>query len=175
MRFVSEEFRHIHNTVLLWEAGTLITEHETTRNGMRISMFHHITGHRPNVRDYTDGMLDAKIETAFFGYFWKVARGKVLYDTSPALALAVYDFIVHSGETVAVPIIQRSVGVMDDGVIGPNTLHALLEFKPEAAIKRIQRERNRFIHNSGSSYLHGWMNRMMLLDIEIGKLLAKAQ
>jgi len=54
---------------------------------------------------------------------------KVMGDQLPSgLDYAVYDFAVNSGPSRAVKFLQRIVGVKDDGLLGNNTLAAIVDY-----------------------------------------------
>jgi len=58
----------------------------------------------------------------YYNDFWKKIQG----DAMPAgLAFNVFDEAVNTGVGEAVQMLQKSLNVKPDGVIGPNTLHAM--------------------------------------------------
>lgn len=74
-------------------------------------------------------------------HYWDAIRG----DELPwGYALAMFDCAVNQGTWVAVKLMQRSLGITDDGVLGPITLRTLLatnviDVLPEYMDRRLKR------------------------------------
>src|SRR6185312_14622571 len=72
--------------------------------------------------------------------------GAMRCDDLPAgVDYAVFDYGVNSGVSRAAKVLQRIVGVADDGVIGPKTLAAAQAHDAQAAVVAICDERLRFL------------------------------
>lgn len=56
--------------------------------------------------------------------FWEPSGAADLWESSPAIALAVYDCAFQSGPSRAAILMQRALGVDADGVIGHKTIAA---------------------------------------------------
>lgn len=90
---------------------------------------------------------------------------------SQAVANVVYDFAVNAGVRTAVHLVQQSVGVVADGIVGARTLAAINtvgsdEFIARYALAKVARyaaivNRDR----SQGKFLLGWINRT-LRDLE---------
>lgn len=85
-----------------------------------------------------------------------------------ALALLVVDWAIHSGESLAVKALQRQIGVVADGVIGPKTRAAIPE-TPDArllvALRLLadrMRQQGKLITRRpmNAAYAYGWANRL---------------
>lgn len=90
--------------------------------------------------------------------FWM--RGR-LGDLDPALAFQVFDAAVNHGIGTAVRMLQRAVGVADDGHIGPITLAAIKQHNRGQLLMLFIAERIRF-WTKLSTWPHfgkGWANR----------------
>lgn len=90
--------------------------------------------------------------------FWDAAR----CDEFPeALAFCVFDSAVNQGPTTAVKILQRSLGVTDDGIVGAHTLKAAHAISPHDAVVEFQAERIVAYANLGTWHLfgRGWARR----------------
>jgi lysozyme family protein len=84
-----------------------------------------------NFKRYVDpkGTIDdlkkltvAQARTVFERQYWDAVRGNQL---PSGLDYAVFDFAVNSGPSRAAKFLQAIVGVVQDGVIGPETLKAI--------------------------------------------------
>lgn len=62
--------------------------------------------------------------------FWDRIKGDEL---PPSVAFQTFDFAVNSGIETAVRYLQRALGVVDDGVWGPNSKETL-QFTPETKL-----------------------------------------
>ena len=81
------------------------------------------------------------------------------------LANKIYDMGVNSGTGEAAKLIQRCVGVNDDGCIGPQTLAAINAADPDALRQSYKESRIAFYrqlvaeHPSDAEFLEGWIAR----------------
>ncbi|MCI4645990.1 MAG: trypsin-like peptidase domain-containing protein [Hyphomonadaceae bacterium] len=95
--------------------------------------------------------------------YWSKIKGDELPER---IALAAMDFGVNSGPNRAVRYLQGLVGVVDDGVIGPNTLAAVARADAHALFRSYCDARERFyeqiIANNPNLavFRNGWMNRL---------------
>ena len=55
----------------------------------------------------------------YYRDYWLPVRGD---DLPPALALVTFDMAVNAGTGIAIKLLQRALGVTDDGLLGPVTL-----------------------------------------------------
>ncbi len=91
-------------------------------------------------------------------YWDKVIRDQFPDEIKPML----FDMAVNHGITGAIKILQRSVGVADDGVCGPVTLKEVIN---EGRLDLLACERNLYFATIISNrlglakYLKGWVNR----------------
>lgn len=82
------------------------------------------------------------------------------------LAEAVFDTAVNSGPARAVRMLQRCVGVTDDGVIGPITNQAIQRTRPVRLAARYLAHRGVFYgeiigrDSSQAAFRNGWANRL---------------
>lgn len=84
------------------------------------------------------------------------------------LALAIYEDAINSGVTAAVRRLQRALGVVVDGKIGPHTLAAI----PDPESDALGRLFFKFMYSSAAAYatdrnaaiyLNGWLNRLVIV------------
>jgi len=91
--------------------------------------------------------------------YWDRVKG----DQLPArLAFHVFDMAVNSGVSRGVKILQETVGVNQDGLIGPKTLAAVAAMDTPTAIMYYNANRINFYTSlkTFSTFGRGWMNRI---------------
>lgn len=91
--------------------------------------------------------------------YWNPIRGM---DLPPALALLVFDSAVNQGVGTAARLLQKAVGVTEDGNIGPVTLRAALAVPLEQALIDFCAERAlRYEFNRNEeTFGRGWYRRL---------------
>lgn len=83
----------------------------------------------------------------------------------PLVALAVFDYLIHSGPT-GIRNVQRIVNVTPDGIIGPKTLAAINARNPRALYQEILTQRAEFLNRladkdaSQEKFRAGWLSRI---------------
>lgn len=100
-------------------------------------------------------------------------RAKILYqrdfwwkagcDAVPdAVKFDLFDMAVNSGVKPAIRTLQKSVGVDDDGVIGPVTMQAINSMNPVRFVARFNGYRLQFMSSLSTwpSFGRGWANRI---------------
>lgn len=76
-------------------------------------------------------------------------------------SLYVFDAAVNQGVRAAVTMLQRTLGVADDGVIGPKTLAALERASPERALRYMVARLMRYhALSTWDQYGAGWAYRL---------------
>lgn len=95
--------------------------------------------------------------------YWDALHAK---DLPRGLDLAVFDLAVHSGPLRAVRMLQATLGVEADGIVGPVTLKAAGQADVPKAIARLTRMRLRFLRRLGAwpAFGRGWRRRV--IDVE---------
>ena len=75
---------------------------------------------------------------------------------------AVFDGAVNSGTVQAAKWLQRACGVVDDGVIGPQTIKAANSLSPEGLKRKMLAQRLRFMAGlpNWPAFSRGWANRI---------------
>jgi lysozyme family protein len=94
--------------------------------------------------------------------YWLPVRA----DELPApIRYAVFDAAVNSGPRQAVRWLQRSLGVSDDGVLGPRTLATAQAQDPEVVLRRMLARRLTFMTAlpTWPSFGRGWARRVAAL------------
>ena len=97
--------------------------------------------------------------------YWDRIRG----DEMPsAVDIGVFDMAVNAGNRTAVQLLQRIVGVTDDGVIGPITLEAVRKHDANWLAVRYAAERISYYAalSQWQRYGRGWTSRVVKTAIE---------
>jgi len=99
-----------------------------------------------------------RARTIYKADFWDRAKADQ-YDF--AVAFQLFDMAVNHGSGNAIRMLQRAVGVADDGQIGPASLAAIKAMSISDVIMRLNAQRLRFIAkiSTFSRYGAGWVNR----------------
>lgn len=69
----------------------------------------------------SDLELNEKVQDFYYSNFWK--KNKLDEIENQNVAEFIFDFIVNSGR--AIKIIQKALNLVEDGIIGPNTIKAI--------------------------------------------------
>jgi lysozyme family protein len=79
------------------------------------------------------------------------------------VALLVFDSAVNQGATTAIQMLQRAVGVVADGIIGPVTLAAVSAQNGRELVVHVAAERGYRYGRTGTfqRFGRGWMRRLM--------------
>ena len=96
---------------------------------------------------------------AVYRTYWTPIEGDAL---PSGVDLMIFDASINSGPRRAVKFLQRAVGVVQDGDLGPKTLAALRTFKPASVVEVLRMIRGEF-YRSLDDFDHfgkGWMNRL---------------
>lgn len=91
--------------------------------------------------------------------YWNPIRAN---DLPAGIRYAVFDAAVNSGPVQSVKWLQRALGVVDDGVIGPKTLAAAAQQNADGLRCRLLAQRLRFLAGlkNWDSFGEGWANRI---------------
>ncbi|WP_262027657.1 glycoside hydrolase family 108 protein [Microvirga sp. Mcv34] len=101
--------------------------------------------------------------------YWDVVRAEAL---PPGLDLAVFDLAVNSGPRRAVTMLQASLGIEADGIVGPVTLGAAREADVPATIRRLTKARLGFLGRLATwpVFGRGWRRRVLAVEHEALRL-----
>ena len=108
-----------------------------------------------------EGMRNLTVEDVTPIYrrnYWERCRCQDLPD---GVDWAVFDWAVNSGTGRAAKALQRAVGTLEDGAIGPQTLMCVGNEKPEEIINRIAIHRDSFYRSLSTfdTFGRGWLRR----------------
>lgn len=95
----------------------------------------------------------------YYRDFWLRVSGGDLHD---ALVYQLFDSAINHGIGNAIRILQRAVGVLDDGDMGPMTHKAIIDRGTDDTLKLFNAKRIRFFTRLSTFKLYGagWMNRV---------------
>lgn len=121
-----------------------------------------ITLRTARANGYQGRMIDLTRDQAKEIYrlaFWHRVRGDKLH---PAIAFQLFDACVNHGIGNGVRMLQRAVGVADDGAIGNVTMKAVNVIEASDVVMRFNAERLEFYTKlkTFSTFGRGWVNRV---------------
>lgn len=114
---------------------------------------------------YAGDMRELPVDTAkqiYRAQYWDRVQADQLPE---ALRYPTFDAAVNSGVTQAVKWLQRAVGAVDDGRIGPETIRMANGSNPERAARRMLGRRLRFMTelSTWQAFGRGWSKRIASL------------
>ena len=104
-------------------------------------------------------MTQAQAKAIYLAQYWNAAHIDSLPDE---LRFHVFDAAVNSGVRQSVRWVQRAVGAVDDGVVGPETLGALARMSGAVTAARFTGHRLQFMTSlkTWPAFGRGWANRI---------------
>jgi lysozyme family protein len=104
-------------------------------------------------------ITDAQIAVVYRRHYWDAVLGAEL---PSGVDYAVFDFAVNSGPSRAAKYLQRIVGAVQDGKIGPATLKAVRARKAENVVTQLCDARLAFVQSlrTWSVFGKGWERRI---------------
>lgn len=91
--------------------------------------------------------------------YWDAVKA----DALPApVRFSVFDMAINSGVRQAIRTLQKSVGVAQDGILGPNTMQAVWGADPQKLVLRFAGNRLHFLTslNTFATFGRGWTKRV---------------
>lgn len=106
---------------------------------------------------------DADLQKIYRNDYWNSVRGD---DLTYGVDLATFDFGVNSGPARARKYLQAAAGAKQDGIIGPETLKAVIVTGSKHVIQKLCRSRLSFVQGlkTFSVFGKGWSRR--IADVE---------
>ena len=123
--------------------------------------------------DDVKNISDEQVESIYKKSYWS----KVLGDKLPTgLDVVVADMAVNAGVSRAAKLLQRAVGAVQDGKIGPNTLKSVEKLVQshgaDALVNKYSKHRENFYNSlNQQKFINGWLNRVRHTKSEALKLL----
>jgi lysozyme family protein len=113
------------------------------------------------------GEMKALTKDAVKPFYKQMYWDKVRGDDLPAgVDYAVFDFAVNAGVGRATKFLQRAVGAIDDGAIGPGTLAAVAKTFTKTLLANFSKQKEDFYNGlaeknaSQQKFLKGWLARV---------------
>lgn len=104
-------------------------------------------------------LAEVQVAELYRWHFWEEVEGEQLPD---GLDLCVFDCAVNQGVGRARRLLQKSVGVKADGIIGPKTMRAIQNAIPEVVINEFMARRARHYSRLRNVVVFGlgWFRRL---------------
>jgi len=110
---------------------------------------------------------DREVEEIYYKRYWLKAKCDQMH---PKLAVVHFDTAVNTGTKQSAKFLQRSVGAIDDGIIGPKTLDRINNYNEQKAINNYLKRRRNFYKMLANKrpklekFLKGWLKRVDHLE-----------
>ena len=119
---------------------------------------------RPVTIAHVRALTRTEAASIYRRFYWNVVRAD---DLPGGLDLAAFDLAVNAGPVRAARLLQRALGVPQDGVIGPRTLAAARAAHPIEAIAALTRARLGFLHRLATwrVFGRGWGRRVAAVEL----------
>ena len=130
-----------------------------TMKGITLATYRSFVG-RPDASVEELKNIDPKVvETIYYKLYWEPMRCN---DLPAGLDAAVFDFGVNAGTKRSIIVLQRVLGVADDGLIGPGTMKALDGLDVKEAIVKFSESRRDFYRGLKlfPTFGKGWLSRV---------------
>jgi len=125
------------------------------------------------------GEMKALTEDVVKPFYKKMYWDKVHGDELPSgLDYAAFDFAVNAGTGQSAKFIQRAVGAVDDGSIGPATISLVLKANPSDLLNKFTKQKEDFYNGiverkpDQAKFLAGWMIRVAKVQSVSSSMLA---
>lgn len=157
--------------LLRWEGGFVNDPDDAggaTNKGVTLATFRKFYGESATVAQLKRISDEQWLHIFKVGY-WNKFKADDINDQS--LANLCVDWLYNSG-IVAIKRVQKIVGVVDDGIVGPKTIAAINAREPEPLFYQIRAARIAFVEtivrnkSSQRKFLQGWMNRILSFEYE---------
>jgi lysozyme family protein len=154
-----------------WEGGFVNHPSDpggATMAGVTLKTFRQFYGQNKTVEDLKK-ITDEQWAEVMRSY-WNAIQGDKINSQSVANALG--DWAVNSGKTAPSKAVQRLIGVVIDGTIGPVTLAAINRVNAQTLFSQIQKARIDFVEDivrrkpEMKVFLKGWLNRINNLKFQ---------
>jgi lysozyme family protein len=135
-----------------------------TNLGITLATLSHWLGGQATVED-VQNLTVADVTPIYHQLYWQAVHG----DALPAgVDLMVWDTAVNSGPLEAIELLQRTVHVKDDGLIGPITMAAVNAIAPKLILQGYGVARAAFYRDSSrfAVFGKGWLARLSRVEAE---------
>jgi lysozyme family protein len=110
-------------------------------------------------------LTPASVAPMYKSKYWNSVAGD---DLPSGVDYAVFDAAVNSGPGQASKWLQRAVGAVADGAVGPKTLAAVAAMGPEEVLEKLNKQRMVFLQELSTfpTFGKGWTNRVSKVGSE---------
>lgn len=148
--------------VLIHEGGFVLNPHDpggATCKGVTQAVYDDWRGQRGETKHSVRDIAQCEVEAIYRKRYWDAIRGD---DLPSGVDYCVFDFAVNSGTNRAARMLQRAVGAIEDGQIGPVTVRAAGKQPAKALIDRICDLRQSFLQGLSTFkfFGKGWTRRV---------------
>ena len=128
-----------------------------TMKGVTIAVYKEYLG-REVSKEELRAIPDAHLHDLYRTRYWDKARCDEL---APGVDLSVFDLAVNGGPGRAAKLLQRCVGAVEDGAIGPKTMSAISAVPAKELIIRFADTRREFYKGlkAFETFGRGWLRR----------------
>ena len=163
---MKENWQHAFDTVIESEGGYKLTTLQGDAGGQTYAGIARVPN--PNWEGWAvidKGETPSKEMVMHFykSHIWDKVHGD---DLPTGLDYLVYDFAVNAGPGQSAKLLQRAVGVTDDGAIGNGTLAAVNAHNATDVIEKFTKQKEAFYdaivakRPENGRFLKGWLNRV---------------
>jgi lysozyme family protein len=118
---------------------------------------------KPVVSGEMKALTKDTVKPFYKAMYWDKVKGD---DLPAGVDYAIFDFAVNAGVGRAAKFLQRSVGAVDDGVIGSGTLGLVAKADPQKLLANFADQKQGFYNGlatnnpSQQKFLKGWLARV---------------
>lgn len=148
--------------VLVHEGGFVVNPHDpggATCKGVTQAVYDSWRSDQGLTYRSVKEIEQSEVETIYRDLYWDKIRGD---DLPAGVDYCIFDFAFNSGVNRAARFMQRAVGAVEDGQIGPKTLEAVKSTPPLFLIDAVCDLRMTFLRslNSFQYFGRGWTRRV---------------
>ena len=128
-----------------------------TMKGVTLAVYREYLG-RDASKDELRNISDSHLHDLYKSRYWDKAK---CGDLKPGVDLSVFDLAVNGGVGRAAKILQRCVGAIEDGAIGPKTMALVNALLAKDLVIKFAEERRNFYKSlkAFEYYGKGWLRR----------------
>ena len=128
-----------------------------TMKGVTLAVYREYLG-REASKDELRNIPDTHLHDLYKSRYWDKVKCN---DLAPGVDLVVFDLAVNGGVGRAAKILQRCVGAIEDGAIGPKTMALVADVPAQQMIIRFSEQRRMFYKGlkAFETFGRGWLRR----------------
>ena len=140
-----------------------------TNRGVTKTVWEGWTGHDATEQTMRN-LSTADVTPLYKKKYWDAVQGDAL---PSGVDYCVFDTAVNSGAGRSIKLLQRSIGVTDDGFLGPNSLAAILVSDVGSLIDKYCDARNEFLQSLSTfdTFGKGWTRRVLEVNLKAKEMI----